>query len=384
VLTIVGGLLHVGAGAFALYWFVFRDKTPRPSGPTEPRRLSVSKAAGGQFPTVQKAAEVAQAGDTIVIEDLEIEESVAVTRIKNLTITAADGRRVLWRAPANKNSDSLLSLGGTEGARITGITFDAAQRADHAVRVGGACPGLVIENVELLNARSAALALHDCTGEKGRPVTIRNCRIASVSGKAAVLFTAGPSGRANHPAPGSQAVLIDNCLVEGPPGGAGVLFEGSATAEVHHCRLWKGAAGVQFRKATDRPATDLLWLVTLSGNTFHSQTGAGVWVEEAGQFGTRPENRLTLAQNFFAGSPVAVKVDGGDPSKVKFLAVDPANVRKSGTAPVHPANLPIPPITETGADVLVDPSNPARPLGYDKAHPPILAPNGKPAGAPPE
>jgi eukaryotic-like serine/threonine-protein kinase len=380
VLTIVGGLLLVGAALFAVYWFFLRG--PKQTPPPQPRRLVVAKT--GQFPTVQKAVDVALAGDTIAIEDPEVEESVAVSRIKNLTITAADGNRVLWRAPANRTTDYLLSLGGMEGARVTGITFDGAQRADNAVRLGGPCPGLVLDNVEMLNARSAPLALHDCTGDKGHPVTIKNCRIATPTGKAGVLFTANPSGKANHPAPGSQSVLIDNCLIEGPVGGPGVLFEGSATVEVLHSRLWRGASGVQFRRATERPPSELLWVVTLSGNTFHSQTAAGIWVEDGGQFASRPENRLSISQNFFAGSPVAIKVDGGDPTQLKFLAVDANNVRKSGTAPVTPGNVPLPPITETASDVLVDANNPSRPLAYDKAHPPILGPNGKPVGAPPE
>jgi eukaryotic-like serine/threonine-protein kinase len=381
VLTIVGGLLLVGAGAFALYWFVLRDRGPKQSPPTEPRRLVVAKA-GGQFASVQKAVDAAQSGDTIVIEDAEVEESVAVSRVKNLTITAADGKRVTWRAPANK-TDYLLSLGVMEGARVAGITFDAAQRADHAVRLGGACPGLVLDNVEMLNARSAPLALHDCTGDKAHPVTIKNSRVATPAGKAGMLFTASLSTKPNYPAPGSQSVLIDNCLIEGPAGGPGVLFEGSATAELHHCRLWKGAYGVQFRKVTDRPPTDLLWLVTLSGNTFHSQTGAGVWVEEAGQVKQRPENRIVLTQNFFAGMPAAIKVDG-DAANARFLPPDLVNARKAGTLPVQPENFPIGPMPETPADVVTDAGNPAKLLTYDKSSPLMKAAAGKPAGAPPE
>jgi len=382
VLTIIGGLLLLGAGAVALYWFVIRDKGPKPPPPPgEPRRLVVAK--GGQFAAVQKAVDAAMSGDTIVIEDAEVEESVAVTRVKNLTITAADGKRVTWRPPANKNADTLLSLVAMEGARVAGITFDAAQRADHAVRLGGACPGLVLDNVEMLNARSAPLALNDCSGDKGRPVAIKNCRIATPVGKAGVLFTAGPSAKPNSPAPGSQSVLIDNCLIEGPPGGAGVLFEGNAAAELHHCRFWKSGYGVHFRKASDRQPTELLWLVTISGNTFHSQSGSGVWVEDAGQVKHRPENRIVLAQNFFAGMLAAVRVDG-DAANAHFLPPEPVNVRKTGTPAVQPGNFPVGPMPESPADVVTDASNPAKLLTYDKASPLMTAAAGKPAGAPPE
>lgn len=383
ILTVAGGLVLLIAGVAIAVWLRKEgDKgtTAPGTAPGEPRRLSVTP--GGPIPSVREALKLARDGDTIVIET-DVEETVAVSKVKNLTITAAEGKRVVWRAP-NKTDNSILSLANMEGARIAGITFEANPKVvDHAVRLSGHCPGLVLENVEMLNAKVAPLLLHACTGDKGRPVTIKNCRMAGTDGVAGIQFKADPSPKANYPAPGSQLVVIERCLVEGPANGAAISFEGSAVAEVRQCRIWKGTFGVLFKRITDRPPSDLLWQVVLTNNTFHGQVQAAVRVEEAGQVRRRHENRITLAYNFFAGTPVAIKMDG-DAAKSDFLSVDPANVRKVGTQPGQAANLPLPPMIETPADVNTKDTSWDKLLTYDRNSPLFRAAIGKPAGATPE
>jgi serine/threonine protein kinase len=384
-----GGLLLLGALAFAIYWFGFHDKggkssTTQPAG--EPRRLVLSKSPGPlHYSSFTKAVQDFKPGDTIVLED-DWEESGAVSQVKGLQIAAAEGKQPVWRAPANKPGSAVLSLAGTEGAKITGITFDAIGNADYALRLQGACPNLTIEGCTLLNAKVAPLGIHDCVGDKSKPVVIRRIQVSSTTGRAGVLFTANASTKNNFPAKGSDAIVLQNSLIEGPPGGACILFEGSAAADIRNCRFWKGACGLQVRKAIERPPSDFSWQVGVINNTFHSQSVAAVWVEDAGQVKQRPENAFTFNQNYFAGSPVCFKIDG-DMNGAKFLSVDASNFRKAGMAPAAPPNLPptMPlPIAETPADVVTDPGNPARLLTYDRNSPLFKAYKDKPVGAPPE
>jgi hypothetical protein len=302
--------------------------------------------------------------------------------VKNLTITAAPGKRVVWRAPAGKAS-AVLVLTNTEGARIVGITFEASPKVDHAVWLNGSCPGLVLEDCELREGAVAALAVHDCVGEPNRPVTVRRCAIRTTApaAKGAVAFLAEPSRK--KPTDGSQYVVVEDCLVEGPAGGAGFYFDGSAGADVRHCRIWKGAAGVQFRRVLGDRLGDLSWKVNVTGNTFGGQTAAGVWVEDAPQLKGSAWNQIAISQNFFAGPAPAIRVDG-DAAGTKFLKVAPDNFRKTGTPPGQATNFQFPPPTEIPAEVITDPANPARLLTYDKSSPLRNAAGGKPVGVPPE
>jgi hypothetical protein len=323
----------------------------------------------------------------------DVEEAVALTQVKNVTIKAADGKKVTWRAPGGKNNEPLLTLSGAEGTRVEGITFDAGQR-DCAVKLGERCHGLVLERVEMVNAKVAALVLHEVRG-----LTVHNCTLDGRAGQAAVAFTSrGSIAQSNV-----QPVLLDRCLIYGPAGGSAVRFDGNAAATLRRCRIFQGDFGVRFQKA-DRPATELQWQVTLTENTFHSQTQAAIHIDDTPAFGARKDNKLTLAQNFFAGMPVAVRLDGLPPPPPPpavpppvpppafLVAVDNSNVRKDPPGPNQPPTVPTQPATVppvqfavTQADVSLDPTNPAKLLTYEKGGPlSTAAANSKPAGAPPE
>jgi serine/threonine protein kinase len=383
VLTIVGGVVLLAAGAAVVYYLVV-GRGPGSKSGGEPRRLSVLKAADGQdqFSSIRKAFDAARDGDTIVILDSEIEETAGVSQKKNLTIMAPPGKRVVWRAPAKKDS-AMFVLTNTEGAHVVGITFEANPKVDHAVWLNGSCPGLVLEDCEVREGAVAALAVHDCVGDSNRPVTVRRCSIRATApaAKGAVEFLAEPTRK--KPVDGSQYVVVEDCLVEGPPNGAGFYFDGSASVDIRHCRIWKGGAGVQFHKAgVDRPPADLAWKVNIIGNTFHSQSAANVWVEDAPQVKAGAWNRIAISQNFFAGMPAAIRVDG-DAAGSKFLTVAD-NARKTGTPPGGATNFTFPLPTEIDADVIVDPANPARHLTYEKAKKDLMTAGGKPVGVPPE
>jgi serine/threonine protein kinase len=389
VLTIAGGIVLLTAGALVAYFSIFggnKGTGRQGSGPGgDSRRLSVLRAAGpGQFTSVQKAIDAANDGDTIAIEDLEWEESAAVSR-KRLTFTGPPGKRVVWRAP-NRNDGYVLSLANTEGAHISEIIFEANPKVTSAVRLAGACPGLVLENCELRDGAAASLVLHDCTGDVARPVTIQHCRIMTTSptAKGAVEFLVDSARKKNL---GSQSVVIQDCLIEGPPAGAGFSFDDSAAVDIRRCRVWRGASGAMFRKVPNERVADLSWKVNITNCTLHSQTAAGIWIEDATQIKTANRSQIKIAQNFFSGTPIAIKVDG-DASGSKFLQFPEENARKVGVLPPQAMTLKLPPLVEVPetVDVIIDPANPARHLTYDKLSPlmNLKELGGKPVGVPPE
>jgi hypothetical protein len=391
ILAALGGVALVVGVAFLAYWFGIREK-PKGTSDTgaEPRTLVLTKNPGGaalHYSSLQKALEDFRPGDSIVIRDDVWEEFAAATRPKDLMLSGADGKRVTWRAPAHLKGPqdrALLALHGAEGGRISGITFDAGGVVTTGLRLSGPSPGLVIEDVELLNAANAALVVHDCVGDKARPVAIRKCRFTTSAGKetrTAVAFSSDPPAKAGGVSPGSQNVQIQSCLVEGPFAIGAFQFDGSASGvEIRNCRVWKAGHGVHFRKLLP-PNTTAAWKVDVVGNTFHSLTGAAIRCEDAGQIKQRADNRLFFAQNFFSEMPAVARIDG-DANNARFASVEPgSNFRKVGTPPGHP----LVPTAEINADVWADPSDRLHFLLYDRENPLFTAaPGKKPVGVPPE
>jgi hypothetical protein len=386
ILAAAGGVLFIGLAAFAMYWFGIREKPKTtPNTNTEPRTLVLTKNPAGaalHYPSLQKALEEFRPGDSIVIRDDVWEEFAAATRTKDLILSGADGKRVTWRAPSNMKGQqdrALLALHGAEGGRISGIKFDCGGTVSTGIRLSGPCPGLQIEDIDVLNASNTAIAIHDCIGDKGRPVVIRKSWIANPAGKDsknAVTFTSEPPPKAASVTLGSQNIQIQHCLIEGPFAGNAFQFDGSASGvEIRQCRVWRTEHGVIFRKLI--PASTPMLKVDVVGNTFHSLTGPAIRCEDAGQIKQRPDNRIGLAQNFFANVPNVARVDG-DIANARFLAVEAnSNFRKTGTAA-----SPHVPTLEINSDVWTDPANRIHFLFYDRSNPLFTAFNGKPVGVP--
>jgi serine/threonine protein kinase len=377
LLLIAGGVLVIGFGSFAVYWFGFREKTPgasqTPPG-VGPRTLVLTKTPGGaplHYASLKKALEDFKPGDTIVIRDEVWEEIGTASQTKGLVITG-DGKHVTWRAPGNQKGNFLLSLANADGARISGITFQAGGQIDHAVRLYGQCPGLVIEDVEMLDANGSSLVLHDCTSDKDRPISIRRCRFANPGGKeckSAVLFTAEAAAKGQPPL-GSQNVQFHGCVAEGPFSSAVFQFDGSAGGiDIRHCRAGRAPVAVLFKKIT--PPAEAIWQVQVVGNTF--QAAAGIVCEDPVAITKRPQNRIVVERNLFLGEPGKI---GGDPN-AKFLTAE-GNFRKAGAPP---GGAPLLPTTEINIDL---PTDPQRFLQYDKSSPLFKAYKDLPVGAPPE
>jgi eukaryotic-like serine/threonine-protein kinase len=379
VLAIAAGVVLIIAGVVATYWFGFRDKKTSllPTG-TEPRTLVLTKNPTGplQYASVQKAIADFRTGDRMEFADPVWEEDVVLSRVKGLVLTAPEGKRVVWRSPPGRASPQLLSLHGIDGGRISGITFQAEGR-DHAIRIAGACPGLVIEEVECLDATSAPLVINDCTGERDRPAVIRRTRLANPGGKesrAAALFTSDQTATAKVPnPPGYWNVKFVNCVIEGPYRVGAFDFYGTALGvEISHCRVWKAGSGVHFGKNTPS-----VWRVDVVGNTFHTMTRAGIEIEDAVAM-KRPENQIAFRQNYFLYTPAVSQVTG-DTTDARFLSAE-GNFRKNGTPP----GSPLTPTTEIDVELPADPNDRVHFLMYDRSSPLFKAYNDKSVGAPPE
>lgn len=377
LLLIAGGVLVIGFGSFAVYWFGFREKTPGASQTPPsvgPRTLVLTKTPGGaplHYTSLKKALEDFKPGDTIVIRDDVWEEIGTASQTKGLVITG-DGKHVTWRAPGGQRGNFLLSLASTDGARISGITFQCGGQTDHAVRLYGPCPGLVIEDVEMLDANSSSLVLHDCTSDKDRPISVRRCRFANPGGKecrSAVLFTAEAAAKGQPPL-GSQNVQFHGCVADGPFSSAVFQFDGSAGGiDIRHCRAGRAPVGVLFKKTM--PPVEAVWQVQVVGDTF--QTDAGIVCDDPIGIMKRPQNKIVVERNLFLGEPARV---GADPN-AKFLTAE-GNFRKTGAPP---GGAPLLPTTEINFDL---PTDPQRFLKYDKSSPLFKAYKDLPVGAPPD
>jgi hypothetical protein len=339
----------------------------------------LTKNPGGaplHYTSLKKALEEFKPGDTIEIRDETWEEIGTASQTKGLIITAAVGKHVTWRPPGNQRGNYLLSLAGADGARISGITFQAGGpsggQTDFAVRLQGNCSGLVIEDVEMLDAGVANLLLHDCVSDRARPIVIRKCRFANPGGKeskAAVLFTAETAAKGLPPS-GSQNVQFHGCVADGSFSTAVFEFDGSAGGiDIRHCRAGRAPVGVLFKKMT--PPAEAVWNVQVVGNTF--QTGSGIVCEDPTGLTKRPQNKIVVERNLFLGEPAKI---GADPN-AKFLTAE-GNFRKAG---LPDAGMPLLPTTAIDVDL---PTDLQRFLQYDKSSPLFKAYKDLPVGAPPE
>ena len=380
-LASVAGVVALCAVAFAVYWFVLRGPKPKTVPPSAdlPRTLVLSKTPGDlHFTAFKDAAAASRPGDRIVVQDDEWEEVVTLSGIKGLTLTAAEGKRVVWRVPAKTNPMAILSLHNAENVRIAGISFQAGGRAENVLRLTGSqSSGLVLEEVELSGATGSIVAFHQCGGDKARPVTVRNSRFTSVAGvdcKAAIAFTADPQTKPNLPPPTNRDILVADCRIEGPFTAAAFVFEGSAqSVTVQECRIWKAADGVLFRP----PGAGVSWQVDITSNTVHTLSGAGIRCENVVLM-KKPTNKIAVAQNFFANVGTVARADGDMAGAAFVTAV--GNFRKRGTPE---GTLTLFAAIEIDADVPVDPASKMF-LRYGKDHALFKAYQGKPVGAPPE
>jgi serine/threonine protein kinase len=286
------------------------------------KRVILTKNPSGenQFASLRDAAKSVKAGDEIIIQDDVWEESVGLTSLKNVSISAADGKRVTWKAPP-KGATYLLSLFNAENVRISNIDFEGGNQVESAIRLSGKCPGLTLQDLSISDATKAVVAMHECSGESSRPVTLTRCRIRggeSDRSRNGILFSAASvSNVPKNPyqISSNQDIVVSSCRIEGGFSQASILFEESAIGvQIRQCRIWKAPVGILF----GRPSAGTIWKVDLVSNTLSSISIAGIQCEDVGPM-KKNENRLLIEQNLFVKCG-KVSHREGDFNEAKFVA----------------------------------------------------------------
>ncbi|HYT90720.1 MAG TPA: protein kinase, partial [Gemmataceae bacterium] len=172
-------LLLLGTFVLAGFGFGLFDKLfPRHDANT-PRTLKVT-SQGGPYRTVQHALKDAKANDRILLMDAEHRERLRVekgqigtNRVEAVSIEAAAGVDVVWKAPADKrDAEPLLWLDGVKGLKVKGIRFHGENRQGKLIQLTGSCPGLTLEGITLEGFKQTGLLVFGCMGEPSQPVQL--------------------------------------------------------------------------------------------------------------------------------------------------------------------------------------------------------------------
>lgn len=210
------------------------EKKP-PEGGTKDRpkreKLIVRKAAHGadEFTTVWAALQDARPGEVIEVQD-DLEENVFLDGSRlasNLTIRAAPGKRVVWKAAKNNPEDSLLHLSGAEGFTLNGrgIIFDGTLKSgavQDLVTVQLRCPGLVLQDARFETFGRSGVYFVNAQGTAERPIKLSNVEVRGPAKEkgAAVYLDAEKDILA---APWNDHIRIEaDCRFDGFPAGKAV------------------------------------------------------------------------------------------------------------------------------------------------------------------
>jgi serine/threonine protein kinase len=219
VLVVLFAVMLLGLGGTVLTGIIRGLLAGRPTTPTaavrKPETLLVNRA-GGPFTRLEDALRRAKAGDSIVIQDAAIEETVRVggNFPRGVTIEGGDNKTVVWRAPPGVlDTDSLLTVDGVPDLQLRNVTLDGGDRQQKLILLIGHCPGLTLENLELRGFKRCAVMVMNCEGEADRPVVLSRLHtLVAQQADAALLFDANPKllTRTN------QFFRIQDCRLEGP------------------------------------------------------------------------------------------------------------------------------------------------------------------------
>jgi hypothetical protein len=353
-----------------------------------PGRLSGDPAQG--FPSVREALLQANPGDRIVVLDevlrevIRLEESLRVVGV-TLESGLPEGRRVAWLPPKDlEPNQPLLHLAHAADFRLKGFTLDGEHRLGELMMITGQCPGLRLENLELVHFRRRAITLVNCTGASDARVTLGSVRILTdwETPKTAVAFEARP---VEGLAPVNQHLLIQDCRFEGLFG-AVLLLDGSVLdLEFRRNRIfatkdqdapWVTDA-VRYKRAQPPHAIRL----TMASNTV-SRLASGIHFEILPP--ADGVNRVVLQNNLIVGAHAFVAIDGPvTETRARPLFPDyGGNVTRPGYSPKQPSWLPL---TRVEFPYLVvNQTNDGNFLRYKKDSPLAQAGvNGEPVGVPP-
>jgi serine/threonine protein kinase len=232
---------------------------PQPPGPVVKPLFTVAQAGDADHRSIAAALRAAGPGATIRILDAAVyKEALRIdepTRLRDLTIEASQGTSLESSA-----AEPVVTIANTPGVVLRGLRIRTGER-QHAISVHGACPGLTLEGLTLVQppeATSGTVVLWPGTrGTPERPVLLRGLDVSC--GEIGIVLI----GAADQPV---SWVRIEDCRLTGP----GV-----------HVALEKRFADV-----------------AVVGNLFiRGRAGVSLGVDQAGT-----AQRLHVAQNTFFGT----------------------------------------------------------------------------------
>jgi len=365
---------------------------PRGTGaPPAGRTVTISAAPGkGEYRSVKEALAAAAQGDRLVVLDETIEEPLTLGMQKiapNITLEGdpALGKRVIWRPPPpvkeGQQSTQLISLSNCEG--LTLRNFDLlASNSSHTTRdllvVFGRCPGLKLEELHIQGYRVSAVKLINCTGESGRPITLRNVHFSHPgdANAAALILEVG----SNSTLTSMQHITVTDCLFEGP-GRAGVQLAIGASCDLGSVefvgnRFFKLTDGLWYRRPGGKPYPPLSF--TVDSNTF-------VDGDRSAFFETMPlegpRSRVVFKNNLFVRPKAMVQANDFNQAAADKTFSAEANVRD---AAAKENNVNLKAVVVDCNALVTDPANRKQFLRYPKSSPLATAGQNKgPVGAPP-
>jgi serine/threonine protein kinase len=182
---------------------------PQPSVPAVKTLLSVVQSGGADHRSIAAALRAAGPGATIRILDAAVyKESLRIdepTRLRDLTIQADQGASLESSA-----AEPVVTIENTPGVVLRGLRIRTGER-QHAASVHGACPGLTLERLILVQppeAPSGTVVLWPGTrGTPERPVQLRGLDVSC--GEIGIVLI----GAADQPV---SWVRVEDCRIAGP------------------------------------------------------------------------------------------------------------------------------------------------------------------------
>jgi hypothetical protein len=154
-------------GVAVFLWLAHTTPDPKPDFPVaRPPLLVDPSGANNAYTRLQDAIAQARTGDRILVQE-DIEEAGIILResVKDLTIEAAPGKSITWKAPSKGPAqEKLITIGQVEGFHLRGFTLDGNNQVKHLIHLWGRCPGVKVENIVLKNWKENGIYVTNCLG----------------------------------------------------------------------------------------------------------------------------------------------------------------------------------------------------------------------------
>ncbi len=294
-------VLVVGGG---LYFLLSKTRDGQTQSAADGKKWYVTKSgtspnANRTKTTLREALDQAVADDTVVLLDDTLDEapvklSDAGKGLKRgIKIEAGNAAKLVTWTPraSGPRSGPALEISYVENLTIRGLVIDLNDVGECGIAVGFTCPGLTIENVTVKNPRVSGFRFQGVTGETTRPIRLADCRVVTTTKfDAGLLLTSG-----------NRNLVIANNRFEGP-GEAAIKIEGAVhETEIRNNRFFDFDTGIWF---TGKLPTDLPFSLTVTNNTFHTISSAGLQIDLAIN---GAKHQLVVAKNFFANTKEIAK-----------------------------------------------------------------------------